>query len=101
MSAEQIIAEIEWLEHLFGLSDERLVQVVDLKAEKQADNETYINEPWPRLPRQEWLEQLYVLPDNRALQTAEWPFEKQKESETHSNNSRVWIWFLLWKRDVA
>jgi hypothetical protein len=29
MNAKQIIAEIEWLEHLFRLSDIRLLQIVD------------------------------------------------------------------------
>jgi hypothetical protein len=67
MNAKQIIAEVEWLEHLFRLPDRRLLQIADCRVEKSAANEKILNTPWPRLPRQEWLEQLLGLPDNRPL----------------------------------
>jgi hypothetical protein len=66
MNAKQIIAEVEWLEHLFRLPDRRLLQIADCRVEEPAD-EKNLNNPWPRLPRQEWLEQLLRLPDNRPL----------------------------------
>jgi hypothetical protein len=68
MDARKIIAEIEWLEHLFELCDNRKFAVANGVVKKQKDNETCIIDPWPRMPRQEWLEQLLKLPDDRPLQ---------------------------------
>jgi hypothetical protein len=67
MDARKIIAEIEWLEHLFELCDNRTLVIVQ-GVKKPKDNETYFIDQWPRLPREEWLEQLVKLPDNRPLQ---------------------------------
>lgn len=68
MDARKIIADIEWLEHLFELCDYRALAIVREEVKKQKDNETCFIDPWPRLPRQEWLEQLAKLQDNRPLQ---------------------------------
>jgi hypothetical protein len=67
MSTEQIIAEIEWLERLFRLPDNRTFHIVYCAIKKQRDNRTGISELFPRLPRQEWLEELLKLPDDRPL----------------------------------
>jgi hypothetical protein len=75
MNTEQIIAEIEWIEHLFRLPDTRLPQTADLWVEKPTTNQqNHLNIPLPRLPRHEWLEQLFMLSDNRS-------FPKLKEAE--------------------
>jgi hypothetical protein len=68
MDARKIIAEIEWLEHLLELCDNRTLAVANEEVKKQKDNETYFIDPWPLLPRQEWLEQLAKLQDNRPLE---------------------------------
>jgi hypothetical protein len=68
MDARKIIAEIEWLEDLLELCDNRTLAVANGEVKKQKDNETYFIDPWPLLPRQEWLEQLAKLPDDRPLQ---------------------------------
>jgi hypothetical protein len=67
MDAEQIIAEIEWLEQLFRLLDRRLLQIADCKVEKQEANGKHLNSSVHRPPRQEWLERLFTLPNNRPL----------------------------------
>jgi hypothetical protein len=67
MNAKQIIAEIEWLEHLFTLSDRRLLKIAGCELEKATASGKNLNNPWSRLPRLEWLEQLLSLPDNRPL----------------------------------
>jgi hypothetical protein len=69
MDARTIIAEIEWLEHLFELCDSRTFVIGNGEVQKQKDDETYIIGPWPRMPGQEWLEQLVRLPDNRPLES--------------------------------
>ncbi len=60
MNAEQIIADIEWLEHIFSLPDNRTHQTADWKEEQQQegqDNEMCIYLvvsnawPWLRLRR--------------------------------------------------
>ncbi len=48
MDTEKIIADIEWLEQLFKLPDNRPPQIADRKVESQKDIET-INNPWLRL----------------------------------------------------
>jgi hypothetical protein len=68
MSTEQIIAEIEWLEHLFRLPDYRTFQIVYGAEKKQTDNRIVISNRSPRLPRRDWLEALLKLPDNRPFQ---------------------------------
>ena len=42
MDTEKIIAEIEWLERLFRLPDNRPPQKADRKVESQKDNEASI-----------------------------------------------------------
>jgi hypothetical protein len=95
MNAEKIIAEIEWLELLFRLPDDRPLQNADWKVEEQKDNQPSINDPWPRLPRQEWLEQLFRLPDKRPLQMSDWKAANHKHDEKYASDP----WFRLWKRD--
>lgn len=51
MDTEKIIADIEWLEQLFRLPDDRLLQITDQKVGYQEDSETSINNPWFRPPR--------------------------------------------------
>jgi len=48
--AEEIIAEIKLLEHIFGLPDKRPLQMADWKAANQKHDETYANKPsvWPQ-----------------------------------------------------
>ena len=64
MNAEQIISEIEWLEQLFSLPDDRS-QISEWKAASQTHHEKCTKVSGFRLPRLEWLEQLFMLPDNR------------------------------------
>jgi hypothetical protein len=64
MNAEQIISEIEWLEQLFSLSDDRS-QISEWKAARQTHYEKCTKVSGFRLPRLEWLEQLFMLLDNR------------------------------------
>ncbi len=45
MDAEKIIADIEWLEQLFRLPDNRPLQITDWKLGYKKDNETSINNP--------------------------------------------------------
>jgi hypothetical protein len=71
MDIEQTIAEIEWLELLLTLPDNRLFQMADWKSANQRHIEAYANDPWFRLPRQQWLEDLFRLPDNRPFQAAD------------------------------
>ncbi len=50
MNAEQIIADIEWLEHLFSLPDNRTLLTADWEMERQEDEMCvyiYINNSWP------------------------------------------------------
>jgi hypothetical protein len=68
MDARKIITEIEWLEHLLELCDNRTLAIAYVEVEKQTDNETYSIDPWLPLPQQEWLEQLAKLPDDRPLE---------------------------------
>ena len=60
MNAEQIIAEIEWLEHLFSLPDNRTVVISDSRA---------VNRKIAAIER---LEKLFRLPDERPLQIVDW-----------------------------
>lgn len=68
MSTEQIIADIELLEHLFRLPDNRTFQILRCEVKKHRDNRTDLTELFSLLPRQEWLEELLKLPDDRSLQ---------------------------------
>ena len=47
--AEEIIAEIKLLEHIFTLPDKRPLRMSDWKAANQKHDETYANNPWFRL----------------------------------------------------
>jgi hypothetical protein len=56
MNAEQIIADIEWLEHLFSLPDNRTLQTADWKVEQQEEDEDnemclylVVSNSWPWL----------------------------------------------------
>ena len=49
MNLERIIAEIEWLERLFSLPDNRPLQLSDLYVVNQRHDEMYANNPWFRL----------------------------------------------------
>jgi len=49
MEAEEIIAEIKLLEHIFTLPDKRPLQMADRKAANQKHDETCANNPWFRL----------------------------------------------------
>jgi hypothetical protein len=60
VNAEQIIAEIEWLEHLFSLSDNRTALTCDSRAANR------------KIAAIERLEKLFRLPDKRPLQISDW-----------------------------
>jgi hypothetical protein len=49
MDAEQAIAEIEWLEHIFALPDTRPLQLSDLSAANRRHDDMYAQSPWFRL----------------------------------------------------
>lgn len=53
MDTEKIITDIEWLEQLFRLPDNRPLQISDWKVGLLKENATYINNPWFRLPSQD------------------------------------------------
>ena len=53
MDTEKIITDIEWLEQLFRLPDNRPLQISDWKVGLQKKNETSINNPWFRPPSQD------------------------------------------------
>jgi hypothetical protein len=67
MNVGRIIAEIEWLEHLLTLSDDR-TRCSD-PTQTENDNEAQINDLQPRLPGRGWLEQLFNMRDNRPSRT--------------------------------
>ena len=84
MNAEQIIAEIEWLEQLFRLPDKRPpLQISDWKT---ATRQT------AAIAR---LERLFKLPDQRPLQMSDWKAKNQKPDETYADDPR----FRLWRPD--
>lgn len=60
MNAEQIIAEIEWLEHLFSLPDNRTLVISGWRAANR------------QIAAIERLEKLFRLPDKRPLQISDW-----------------------------
>ena len=49
MDAEQSIAEIEWLERIFGVPDRRPLSLSDLAAANRRHDEGLANSPWFRL----------------------------------------------------
>ncbi|HSB74644.1 MAG TPA: hypothetical protein VLC12_03290, partial [Terriglobales bacterium] len=49
MNCDKTIAEIEWLERLYSLPDDRPQQLSDLYAVNQRHDEKYANNPWFRL----------------------------------------------------
>ena len=51
MDVERIIAEIEWLEQLFRLPDNRPLQIAECNVGCEKDTEIIINNPWFRLLR--------------------------------------------------
>ena len=98
MNIEQIIAEIEWLEHLLRLSDRRPLTIADRKVGSQKNNETSIDNPRSGLPRQEWLEDLFRLPDQRPLPMSDWN-ASQKHDKKHASDRWFPPWFLPSRRD--
>jgi hypothetical protein len=66
VNAAQIIIEIEWLECLFRLPDNRSPEMPYSTAANQGHHERYPDVSGFRLPRLEWLEQLFMLADNRS-----------------------------------
>ncbi len=49
MDTEKTIAEIEMLEHLLSLRDERPLRMADWKAANRRHDEKYADDPWFRL----------------------------------------------------
>jgi len=49
MDAEQTIAEIEWLERIFAVPDDRPLTAADLSAANRRHDETLAHSPWFRL----------------------------------------------------
>jgi hypothetical protein len=49
MDAEQSIAEIEWLEHIFAVPDTRLLSPSDLLAANRRHDDMHAHSPWFRL----------------------------------------------------
>jgi hypothetical protein len=72
VNAEQIIYEIEWLEQIFRLPDNRMPQTSGWPVEHQNSDKANLNPAWPQLPRPEWLEDLFKLVDHRPPQIATW-----------------------------
>lgn len=95
MNTEQIIAEIEWLEHLFSLPDNRPRPIAERKVEKQRDNEARTFDLRLRLPRLEWLEHLFSLPDNRPISPTRMPETRSMVKGRIPGDLR----FLLWRPD--
>jgi hypothetical protein len=83
MYVDQIIAEIEWLEHLFRLPDKRPL----------------LNSAWRAAVRKiaaiERLENLFGLPDPRPPQMPDLKTANQKHVETYNDDPR----FTLWRPD--
>jgi hypothetical protein len=85
MNAEQIIAEIEWLEQLFALPDPRPPLLSEWRTANRQNAATAR------------LEKLFRLPDERPLQTCDWKTANQAHHETHTYHPR----FQMWRRDGA
>jgi hypothetical protein len=51
MDVDQIIAEIEWLERTYAVSDTRPLSLTDLSAANRRHDEMQANSPWFRLWR--------------------------------------------------
>jgi hypothetical protein len=49
MDAEEIIAEVKLLDHIFTLPDKRPLQMADWNAANRKHDETYASNPWFRL----------------------------------------------------
>jgi len=49
MDFEKTISEIEWLERIFTLPDNRPLKLADREAANQKHDETYATNPWFRL----------------------------------------------------
>ena len=49
MDAEQTIAEIEWLEHIFAVPDNRPLSLSDLSAVNRRHDDMLAHSPWFRL----------------------------------------------------
>jgi hypothetical protein len=98
MNVEQIIAEIEWLEHLLELSDARPSRSADLEEERHNGCETCIDNPWVQLPTPEWLEHLSKQPDNRLLQVTGFELGKARDEKDDNVTYFTWAWFLRRKR---
>lgn len=83
MNAEQILAELEWLETLFRLPDKRPVRISDWRAAHR------------QIAAIDRLEKLLRLPDRRPLQMSDWKAANQKHDETYTDDPR----FRLWRPD--
>ena len=64
MNAEQIIAELEWLETLFGLPDKRPLQISEWRTARRQNAAT------------DRLEKLFILPDERPTHPFDWHAER-------------------------
>jgi hypothetical protein len=80
MNAEQIIADIEWLEQLFRLPDKRTLQVSERRAAHK------------RLAAIQRLEQLFRLPDERPIQMSDWKTAKHMHDESYTDDPRFKLW---------
>lgn len=49
MDVEKIISEIEWLERIFSLPDQRRLLLADREAANRKHDEMYADNPWFRL----------------------------------------------------
>ena len=83
MNAERIIAEIEWLEKLLRLPDERSLLNLDCRAGKR------------RIAAIKKLEKLFQLPDQRPMQMTDWKTTNDKYNERYTDDPR----FRLWRPD--
>jgi hypothetical protein len=64
MNAEQIIAEIEWLEQLYRLPDKRQPKMAEWRKARRQNAAT------------DRLEKLFLLPDKRPSQSFDWHAER-------------------------
>ena len=82
-NAEQIVAEIEWLEALFRLPDKRRPQRSEWTAAKR------------RIAAIKRLDTLFTLLDERPLQSCDW----KTENPEHDVGYNCEPWFQMWKRN--
>jgi hypothetical protein len=83
MTVEQIIAEIEWLEQLYRLPDERRPTIAEWRKARHQNAAT------------DRLEKLFLLPDERPPRPRDRKIESPVHDEKYTDDPR----FRLWRPD--